>query len=291
MRSVLSGHAGRTLILTVIAMLAFAANTLLCRLAMAQQLIDAASFTSVRAISGAAMLGLIVLAQQPTADGNAGDWRSALALFAYMVTNSFAYLSISVGTGALILFGAVQLTMFIAALRHGEHFSALSWTGLALAVLGLIYLVSPGLAAPDPFGATLMTIAGTAWGFYSLLGRGVKNPLRATALNFLYIVPAVLVVSAVFWSRFSISASGAALAAASGAFASGGGYAIWYAALSGLTAGRAAAVQLSVPAIAAFGGVVLLSEPLTLRLILASVATLGGVAIVLSQRAAKAPLR
>jgi drug/metabolite transporter (DMT)-like permease len=285
----MANHATRTLTLTVGAMLAFAANTLLCRAALAYQLIDAASFTSVRAISGAAMLGLIVLLQQQTPDERATDWRSTLALLVYMVTNSFAYLAIGVGTGALILFTAVQLTMFIAALRHREHVSPWSWGGLALAILGVVYLVSPGLAAPDPFGAALMAISGAAWGFYSLLGRGVKNPLRATAMNFLLIVPPVLIVSAIFWSRFNVTPGGVALAAASGALASGVGYAIWYAALSGLTASRAATVQLSVPALSAFGGVVLLAEPLTLRLLLASAATLGGVAIVLTQRATKAP--
>jgi len=289
MPAFIAGHAARTLNLTVVAMLAFAANTLLCRSALAYQLIDAASFTTVRAVSGAAMLGLIVLLQRRVHDESAADWRSTAALFIYMVANSFAYLSIGVGTGALILFSAVQLTMVIAALRNREHFSPLSWTGLALAVLGVVYLVSPGLAAPDPFGAALMAISGVAWGFYSLVGRGVKDPLRATAMNFIYIVPGVLIVSALFWNRFDVSPGGVALAAASGALASGVGYAIWYAALSGLTASRAAAVQLSVPAISAFGGVVLLAEPLTLRLVLASGATLGGVAIVLSQRATKTP--
>ncbi len=276
------------MLLTVVAMLAFAANSLLCRLALGQELIDAATFTTVRVISGAVTLSLIVLFRRRTHDRGIADWRPAAMLFTYMAFFSFAYLSLSAGTGALILFGAVQLTMFIFALKDGEHFPLLSWAGLTLAILGLIYLVSPGLTAPDPLGAALMAIAGIAWGFYSLLGRGVADPLEATARNFVYSVPLVLIVSLFFMDEFSSSSNGLALAVASGAIASGCGYVVWYAALSGLTATRAATVQLSVPAIAAFGGVVMLSEQITLRLLLASAATLGGVAIVLAPRAAKA---
>jgi drug/metabolite transporter (DMT)-like permease len=205
-------------------------------------------------------------------------------LFTYMTFFSFAYLSLSAGTGALILFGAVQLTMFIVALRGKEQFPLLSWAGLTLAILGLVYLVSPGVTAPDPLGAVLMAIAGIAWGFYSLLGKGVTDPLEATANNFIYSVPLVIIISLFFMGDFNYSLSGLALAMASGAIASGLGYSLWYAALRGLTATRAATVQLSVPVIAAFGGVILLSEPITLRLLLASAATLGGVAIVLAQR-------
>lgn len=269
-------------------MLAFAANSLLCRLALGHRLIDAATFTTVRVISGAATLSLIVLLRRRPHDYRAVNWRSAAMLFTYMTFFSFAYLSLSAGTGALVLFGAVQLTMFIVALREGEHFSLLSWTGLLAAILGLIYLVSPGLTAPDPVGAVLMAVAGIAWGFYSLLGRGAADPLEATARNFVYSVPFVLIVSLLFLHDLSSSLKGLALAVASGAIASGCGYVIWYAALAGLTGTRAATVQLTVPVIAAFGGVVLLSEQITLRLLIASVATLGGVAIVVAQRAAKA---
>ena len=281
--------ATRTVLLTVVAMLAFAANSLLCRLALGQELIDAASFTTVRVISGAVTLALIVLVRRRTDNRGTADWRTVAMLFTYMAFFSFAYLSLSAGTGALILFGAVQLTMFIFALREGEHFPLLSWAGLTLAVLGLIYLVLPGVSAPDPLGAVLMTVAGVAWGFYSLLGRGAADPLEATTRNFVYSVPLVLIVSLFFFRDFSSSSNGLALAVASGAIASGCGYVIWYAALSGLTATRAATVQLSVPVMAAFGGVVVLSEQVTMRLLLASAATLGGVAIVLAQRAAKAP--
>jgi drug/metabolite transporter (DMT)-like permease len=285
----LEGIAARTVLLTVVAMLAFAANSLLCRLALGMHLIDAATFTAIRVISGAIILSLIVLLRRRPRGHSTASWRSAAMLFVYMAFFSFAYLSLSAGTGALVLFGAVQLTMFIVALREGEHFSILSWVGLTAAIFGLIYLVSPGLTAPDPVGAVLMAIAGIAWGFYSLLGRGAADPLEATVRNFVYSVPLVLIVSLFFWRDFSSSPNGLALAAASGAIASGCGYVIWYAALAGLTGTRAATVQLTVPMIAAFGGVVLLSEQISMRLLIASAATLGGVAIVVTQRAAKAP--
>lgn len=280
---------GTTVLLTAVAMVAFAANSLLCRLALGQGLIDAATFSTVRVIAGAVILGLMVLPRWRTRGRPRADWRSAAMLFTYMVFFSFAYLSLSAGTGALILFGAVQLTMFMVALRRGEAFSALSWAGLALAILGLVYLVSPGVTAPDLSGAVMMAIAGIAWGSYSLLGRGCADPLEATAGNFILTVPLVVVVSLVFAGDFNSTPTGVALAVASGAIASGLGYAIWYAALRGLTATVAATVQLSVPVIAAFGGVILLSEPVTLRLVLASAATLGGVAIVLVRRAPPSP--
>lgn len=273
--------------LTAIAMLAFAANSLLCRLALGQELIDAASFTSVRVVSGSVTLCLIVLLRRRPHVRSTASWRTAVALFVYMACFSFAYRSLSAGTGALVLFGAVQLTMFTVALREGEHFSLLSWAGFAAAILGLIYLVSPGLTAPDLVGAGLMAAAGIAWGFYSLLGRGATDPLEATARNFVYAVPLALIVSLLSFSALKSSPGGLALAVASGALASGCGYVIWYAALAGLTGVRAATVQLIVPAIAAFGGIVMLAEPVTLRLLTASAATLGGVAMVVMQRAAK----
>lgn len=279
--------AAKIALLTIVAMLAFAANSLLCRLALGQQLIDAASYTAIRTISGAVMLGLIMLPRRRAGERASVDWRSAAMLFTYMAFFSFAYLSLSAGTGALILFGAVQLTMFIAALRGGERFPLLSWFGLALAVAGLVYLVSPGVTAPRPLGAILMSVAGVAWGFYSLLGRSAPDALEATANNFIYSVPLALIVSALFMNSLHSTPTGLLLAVISGAVTSGLGYVVWYAALRGLTATRAATVQLSVPAIAALGGVLLLSEPITLRLAVASAATLGGIWIVLAQRAAR----
>ena len=272
-----------TLVLTTVAMVAFAANSILCRLALGVGLIDAASFATIRTISGALVLaGILLLRQKPVTARP--DWRSVLALYLYMVFFAFAYLSLSAGTGALILFGAVQLTMFTVALRNGEHFPAVSWAGLALAIGGLVYLVSPGLTAPDPLGAALMTVAGIAWGAYSLVGRSAAHPTEATAHNFLYAVPLVVATSLVFLGDFEVTAAGAGYAVASGAVASAIGYAIWYTALKGLTGTAAATVQLSVPVIAAVGGVLLLSEAVTPRLVVASAATLGGVALVLTQR-------
>jgi drug/metabolite transporter (DMT)-like permease len=276
----------RTIALTVVAMIAFAANSLLCRLALGADTIDAASFATIRVISGAAMLSGIMLIQGNTRILAHADWRAAAMLFTYVVFFTLAYLSLSAGTGALILFGAVQLTMFIAALRAGETFSAMSWVGLALAVAGLVYLVSPGVTAPDLLSAIEMAIAGVAWGFYSLLGRGARDPLAATTGAFVLCVPAMLVVELVSINvGIQGNSTGVWLAIASGAITSGLGYVIWYAALPGLGAMSAATVQLSVPAIAAIGGVLLLSEDLTLRLIVAALATLGGVTIVLMQRA------
>jgi drug/metabolite transporter (DMT)-like permease len=273
-----------TALLTSLAMIAFAANSVLCRFALGAGHIDAASFASVRVISGAMALAAIVLYRSEGRVPRDADWRAALALFVYMALFSFAYLSLSAGTGALVLFGAVQLTMFIVALRSGEAFSVISWVGLLLAIAGLVYLVSPGVTAPDPTGAVLMAVAGIAWGIYSLLGRQAADPTRATAWNFLLSVPLVAVTSLIFMDQFHVTPFGLAVAAASGVVASGFGYVIWYAALRGLAATSAATVQLSVPVIAAIGGVVLLSEDLTLRLLIASAATLGGVAIVLMQR-------
>ncbi|MFZ2031721.1 MAG: DMT family transporter [Vitreimonas sp.] len=280
----------RTAVLTCVALIAFAANSLLCRWALGQHHSDAASFSSVRVVAGALTLCVILLVQsRGTFPKLVPNWRSVAALGAYMLGFSFAYLSLSAGTGALILFGCVQLTMFIVSLRGGEAFSPAAWGGLAIAFAGLIYLVSPGLSAPDPLGAVLMGAAGVAWGFYSLLGRGAKDPLVTTASNFVFLAPFVLVVSAIAFAQMRLSQTGLLLAAASGAIASGCGYVIWYAALRGLSGTRAAVVQLAVPVIAAMAGVALLGEHVTTRLVIASVATLGGVAIVLAQRASKTP--
>lgn len=248
---------------------------------------DAASFAAVRVISGALVLAAIVLYRSGGQVPRDADWRAALALFIYMVFFSFAYLSLGAGTGALILFGAVQLTMFIVALRSGETFSAVSWIGLMFAAAGLVYLISPGVTAPNLPGAVLMAVAGIAWGVYSLLGRQAADPTRATAWNFLLSVPLVVLTSLIFMNEFHVTSLGMVLAVTSGVLASGIGYVLWYAALAGLAATSAATVQLSVPVIAAIGGVMLLSEDVTLRLMVASVATLGGVAIVLLQRTAQ----
>ena len=270
-------------LLTVAALLAFAANSLLCRAALAPGLIDPASFTAVRVASGALVLALLV--RRPGASTGQGDWRMVPALFCYMAGFSYAYQYLGAATGALLLFGAVQLTMFAVALLQGERFGPVAWLGLAMAAGGLIYLVAPGLSAPHPLGAALMTMAGVAWGAYSLLGRGAVRALPATATAFAWCVPPALLLVAVQWPDLSLSAAGLILAISSGALASALGYVIWYAALRSLAAGTAATVQLSVPVLAALGGVLLLNEGMSLRLGLSAAATLGGIAMVLSAQA------
>ena len=274
----------KTVLLTTLAMLAFAANSLLCRVALGQGLIDAASFATLRLFFGAGVLGLYMYPVWRERGRLPADWFAVVSLFLYMVFFSYAYRTLGAATGALILFGAVQLTMFLAALKAGERFAPWSWVGLGLALFGLVYLVLPGVTAPDPVGAAMMTIAGIAWGVYSLLGKRVVDPLEATATNFLMSLPLALLISLVFLGDMHLSTAGVGLAAASGAIASGLGYVIWYSALRGLSASRAATVQLSVPAIAAFAAVLFLSEAISLRLLLASAATLGGIALMLAQR-------
>jgi drug/metabolite transporter (DMT)-like permease len=272
------------LALTTIAMLAFAGNSLLCRMALGPGLLDAASFTTVRVLSGAALLGVLAFSGGRRPRRTEFDPRAVLALAAYMLCFSFAYRSLTAGTGALLLFGAVQLTMFAAALRAGERLPVPGWLGVALAVLGLGYLVAPGVTAPDPVGAVLMATAGAAWGVYSLLGRAGSEPLRTTALNFVGAVAIVGLVSVATLGKQHWTAAGLLLAIASGTLTSGVGYVVWYAALRQLSTSGAAIVQLSVPVIAALGGAVLLAEPVGWRLVLASIATLGGIAIVLGVR-------
>jgi drug/metabolite transporter (DMT)-like permease len=266
-------------------MLAFAANSLLCRLALQQDRIDPASFGAIRLVAGALVLACVMRSRrQPAAPG---DWRAAVLLFAYVALFSFAYVSLAAGTGALILFGAVQLTMLGAGLLGGERFTPAGWMGLALALAGLAVLLLPGAAAPSLHGAVLMAGAGVAWGGYSLRGRGAADPLAATAASFLRAAPLGILLALGFAAHAHADARGVGLAVVSGALTSGLGYVVWYAALRRLTAMRAATVQLSVPPIAAFGGVLLLGEALTLRHGLASLAILGGIALVLGSRSAR----
>lgn len=278
----------RFLFLTLLAMVAFAGNSLLCRLALRNTGIDAASFTAIRLVSGAVALWLIVRLRGRTLRG-AGSWLSALALFAYAAAFSFAYVRLPAAVGALLLFGAVQATMIGYGLWRGECLRPRQIGGLTLALGGLAGLLLPGLSAPPLHGAALMLGAGVAWGVYSLRGRGAGDPVRVTAGNFLRAVPFTLVLSAVLLPGASLNGLGAAYALSSGALASGVGYTIWYTALRGLQATSAATVQLSVPVLAAAGGIVFLSEAMTLRLALASAAILGGIALVIlnQQRAGR----
>ncbi len=266
-------------------MIAFASNSILNRLALGQGTIDAVSYTTIRLGAGAVALVLISITQMK--DGSEkvrGNWLSAAMLFMYALAFSFAYLSLSAGTGALILFGSVQVTMILAALRYGERPHPLEWLGVMLALGGLVYLVMPGLKAPSPLGSAWMVTAGFAWGIYSLRGRGTGSPLANTAGNFIYAVPLILAIRLVTLNNLHLSKEGILLAALSGALASGLGYVLWYAALRGLTATRAAIVQLSVPVLAAWGGVLFLGENLSLRLILAGALILGGIALAVASR-------
>ena len=300
-----------TLVFTTLTLICFAANSLLCRLALGGGAIDAASFTSVRIVSGALMLLAISaiasrsrparpappalpafarselpratarLAIAPSARRRPAlvEWRLPFALFFYAITFSYAYVSLTASTGALILFGAVQTTMLTAALVAGERPRPLEWAGLALAFLGLVLLTAPGLAGPPLRGSLSMAASGICWGFYSLWGRDVGNPLQSTTRNFVRVTPLSLMVSLATLRLAHVTTSGAVLAATSGALASGVGYVLWYSALAGLSATRAATVQFAAPVFAAAGGVLLLSEPVSLRLIVATVLILGGIGL------------
>ncbi len=264
-------------------MLAFAGNSLLCRIALRDTSIDAASFTAIRIASGALMLAMILKARGRTigvsGPAAAGSWVAALMLFAYAGFFSFAYRELSAATGALLLFGAVQMTMMGFGFFTGERLGAVELAGVAIALGGLAALLLPGLAAPPLGGAALMVAAGVAWGVYSILGKRLGEPTAATAGNFLRAVPFAAALGLAGINRSSVDLHGALYAALSGAVTSGLGYALWYAALPAFTSTAAAIVQLSVPALAALGGMFLLSEPLTTRLLIASAAILGGIAL------------
>ena len=290
----------RLTLLTLLAMLLFAGNSVLCRLAFGQHAIDAASFTAIRLLSGTLLLLLLNhirnRAAAISADSAAnsccsggGSWLSALLLFIYAASFSFAYLRLSTGTGALLLFATVQLTMILAGLWSGEKFSARQVGGLLIAMAGLVTIMLPGLSTPSTVGALLMLAAGIAWGIYSLRGRHATDPIGETTGNFLRATPLSILLSVALWSHSHVDGWGIFYAVLSGAIASGIGYAIWYVALPGLTAIRAASVQLSVPVIAALGGLLFLHELLSLRQLIAAAAILGGIAMLISgQRCAVA---
>jgi len=272
-----------TLLLTALTMLAFAGNSVLCRLALSHTAIDPAGFTLVRIASGAAMLWVLanVFGKRK---GVGGSWKGAAALTIYAIAFSLAYVTLPAGTGALLLFGAVQVTMIATGLKQGERLALTQWAGLAIALAGLVTLVAPGVSAPPPLGAGLMALSGVAWGIYSLLGRGTKDPVAATAGNFLRAVPMALVPAAILAGQLNPDPQGILYAALSGTLASGCGYILWYHVLPRLGAAQGASVQLSVPVIAALAGAAVMGEALTARLAVASAAVLGGIALVIARR-------
>jgi drug/metabolite transporter (DMT)-like permease len=273
----------RVFIVTALAMMAFASNSLLCRQALRHTAIDPATFTLVRIISGAVCLWIIVRLRKGSLR-NSGSWISALALFGYAALFSFAYLQLTAGTGALLLFAAVQTTMIAWAIGDGERMRMPQIGGIILALAGLVALVFPGLSAPPLGAAVLMLAAGIAWGVYSIRGKRGGDPLGATAGNFSRAMPFALLLSILFVRSANWDNAGIIYAFISGAVASGIGYAIWYTALPGLKATGAATVQLSVPVLAAIGGILFLGESVTLRFVLASAAVLGGILLVIVER-------
>lgn len=259
----------------------------MCRLALGRHLIDPAAFTAIRIASGAIALGLLAWPERrrrAAPPGTRAGWWSGFLLFAYAIAFSLAYVTLTASTGALILFAAVQATIIAGAIANGERPRTLEWCGLALALAGLVYLTLPGLSAPPLAGSVLMLGAGVAWGLYTLRGRGSASPLLDTARNFACAVPAVVVVSLAMHTKWHVSQSGILCAAASGVIASGLGYVVWYAALRGLSAPRAAMVQLAVPVIAALGAVLFLSESVGARLFVSAGLILGGIALALTRR-------
>jgi len=273
----------RVFTLTLLAMIAFASNSLLCRAALKHTSIDAATFTFVRIFSGAAVLWVLIKMRKVTSK-ESGNWWSGLALFVYAAAFSFAYVDLAAGTGALLLFGAVQATMILWGFGKGERLDAIQIVGLLLAAAGLVVLLFPGLAAPPIGGSILMLAAGLTWGVYSLRGKSSRDAIAATAGNFLRAVPFAALVSVLMLPKMHLDSLGITYAVISGAITSGLGYVIWYAALAGLKAASAATVQLSVPVLAATGGILLLGEPITLRYAIASIAVLGGIFLVIIER-------
>lgn len=273
----------RLIPLTLLVLLAFAGNSILCRLALRATTIDPATFTSVRLLSGALVLWVLVSTFRRDVRGQ-GNWGSALALLAYAAALSYAYIDLPTGLGALLLFAAVQVTMIGHALTHGERLQVVQWLGFGLAIAGLVGLLLPGLTAPPLIGSTLMLASGIAWGVYSLRGKGAGDPTRVTAGNFMRAVPIALLLSLLTLGQMQWDATGVLYAVISGGITSGLGYSLWYMVLPHLRSTTAASLQLSVPVIASLGGVLFVGEALTLRLVLAAIAILGGIALVIRGR-------
>lgn len=268
----------KVIVFTALALVAFAANSVLCRLALGEKTIDASSFTAIRLLSGAlVLLAILQIRGNKKSTSGRGSWFAAIMLFLYAAPFSFAYISLNTGTGALILFGAVQITMILLSLLSGNKLHITEWMGVTIAFIGFVFLVLPGVGTPSVIGFILMTIAGVAWGVYTLKGQGSKNPLADTAYNFARSIPLVLILAVIAYQTEHISSKGILLAILSGSIASGIGYTIWYSALGGLSATQAAVVQLAVPVIAAFGGVAFVSEKISMRLTISSLLIIGGI--------------
>lgn len=274
-----------TSLLTGLALIAFAANSVLCRLALGNEAIDASSFTGIRLLSGAITLFVILNIKECMKGSNKGasskgSWSASFTLFLYAITFSYAYLSVDTGTGALILFGSVQITMIMLSLISGTRLHLIEWSGVIIAFTGFIYLILPNITTPSINGFILMTVSGISWGIYTLKGRSSKNPLMDTTYNFLRTIPFVALLAVFTMENMSYSSEGIILALISGALTSGVGYTIWYIALGGLSSTQAAVIQLSVPVIAAIGGVIFVSETITIRLIISATIVLSGILMV-----------
>lgn len=275
----------KTIILTGLALIAFAANSVLCRLALGNNAIDASSFTILRLLSGTIILLIIIgVSRNVTDTSSKGSWSASFMLFLYAITFSFAYISLDTGTGALILFGSVQITMILMSLFTGTRLHLTEWIGVTVAFTGFVYLILPSVSTPPIIGLLLMMVAGVAWGIYTLKGRDSKSPLMDTAYNFLRTTPLVIVLTLITMSHSTYTTEGILLALLSGSITSGVGYTIWYIALGGLSAAQAAVLQLSVPVIAAFGGVIFVSEAITFRLSVSATLVLGGILMVVLGR-------
>jgi drug/metabolite transporter (DMT)-like permease len=282
-------HLLKTTLLTCLALIAFAANSVLCRLALGNGAIDASSFTAIRLLSGAIALFIILSMKRSNKESSKannkeasskGSWAAGFILFLYAITFSYAYLSVDTGTGALILFGSVQITMIMLSLISGTRLHVIEWSGVIIAFTGFIYLVLPNITTPSINGFILMTVSGISWGMYTLKGRNSENPLMDTTYNFLRTIPFVALLAVFTQQNINYSSEGIVLAVVSGAITSGLGYTIWYIALAGLSSTQAAVIQLSVPVIAALGGVLFVSEVITIRLIISSTVVLSGILMV-----------
>lgn len=282
----------KTIILTGLALIAFAANSVLCRLALGEGVIDASNFTIIRLLSGSiVLLAIIKLKGSEIELPTKGSWSASLMLFVYAISFSFAYITLDTGTGALILFGSVQITMILVSLLSGTRLHLAEWLGVIIAFTGFVYLILPSVTTPSVIGFLLMTVAGVAWGLYTLKGRGSKNPLMDTAYNFFRTTPLIVILAAISFQYAHFSSEGILLAVLSGGITSGIGYTIWYIVLGGLSATQAAVLQLLVPVIAAMGGVIFVSESITSRLIISAIMVLGGILTVVLGRYYFAKLR